>query len=47
MDGNPDKILKMILVICTIYTKFLNQVNNTNKQYNQIGIVALRLEQEL
>ena len=37
----------MILDIRTIYTKYLNQANNTDKQYNQIQTIALGLEQEL
>ena len=37
----------MILNICTIYTKYLNQANNVNKQYNQIHTIALGLEQKL
>ena len=36
MDGNPDGVLKMILDMCTIYTKYLNQANNADEQYNQI-----------
>ena len=36
IDGNPDEVLKMILDIRTIYTKYLNQANNADKQYNQI-----------
>ena len=31
IDRNPDKVLKIILDICTIYTKYLNQANNTNE----------------
>lgn len=42
-----DGVLKMILNICTIYTKYLNQPKNADKQYHQIRIVALGLEQEM
>lgn len=31
IDGNPNAILKMILDMHTIYTKYLNQANNGNK----------------
>lgn len=31
----------------TIYTKYLNQVNDVNKQCNQIKTIALEIEQEL
>ncbi len=31
MNGNFDRVLKMILDIRTIYTKYLNQANNANK----------------
>ena len=37
----------MILDMRTIYTEYLNQANNVDKQCNQIQTVALRLEQEL
>ena len=47
MDRNPDGVLKMILDMRTIYTKYLNQANNADKQCNQIRTVALGLEQEL
>lgn len=47
IDRNSDRILKIILDIPTIYTKYLNQANNADKLYNQIWIVALGLEQEL
>ena len=36
MDRNPDGVLKMILDMRTIYTKYLNQANNADEQYNQI-----------
>ena len=32
IDKNPDGVLKMILDICNIYIKYLNQANNANKQ---------------
>ena len=47
MGGNPNGVLKMILNMHTIYTKYLNQTNNADKQYNQIQTVTLRLEQKL
>ena len=47
IDKDSDKVLTMILDIYNIYTKYLNQVNHTNKQYNQIQTIALGLEQEL
>lgn len=47
IDSNSDKFLKMILDMRTIYIKYLNQLNNANKYYHQIRIIALRLEQEL
>ena len=47
MNRNPDTVLKMILDMCTIYTKYLNMANNADKQYNQISTIALGLEQEL
>ena len=47
MDRNPNGVLKMILDMRTIYTKYLNQANNADKQCNQIRTVALGLEQEL
>ena len=31
IDRNPNEVLKMILEICNIYTKYINQVNNANK----------------
>ena len=31
MDRNSDRVLKMILDMHTIYTKYLNQANNANK----------------
>ncbi len=43
IDRKPDGVLKMILDICIIYTKYLDQANNADKQYNQIWTVALRL----
>lgn len=36
MNRNPDEILKMISDMRTIYTKYLNQANNADKQYNPI-----------
>ena len=47
MDRNPDGVLKMILDMRTIYTEYLDQANNADKQYNQIRTIALGLEQEL
>ncbi len=47
MDRNPDGVLKMILDMRTIYTEYLDQANNADKQYNQIRSVASGLEQEL
>lgn len=46
MNKNPQKVLIIILNICTIYTKYLNQANNPNKKCNQIYIIALKLKQE-
>ena len=31
IDRNPNRVLKMILDMHIIYTKYLNQANNTNK----------------
>ena len=31
IDKNPDRVLKMILDMCTIYIKYLNQTNTANK----------------
>ena len=47
MDRNPNGVLKMILDMRTIYTKYLNQANKVDKQCNQILTVALELEQQL
>ena len=47
MDRNPDGVLKIILDMCIIYTEYLNQANNADKQCNQIWTVALVLEQKL
>lgn len=47
MYRNLNGVLKIILDIPTIYTKYLNQANNADKQYNQIQTVALGLKQEL
>ena len=47
MDRKPDGILKMILDMRIIYTKYLNQANNANKQCNQIQAIALKSEEEL
>ena len=47
MDKNLDGVLKIILDMHIIYTKYLNQAYNANKQYNQIWIIALALEQKL
>lgn len=47
MDKNSNGILRMILNMYTIYTKYLNEANHINKQYNQISIITLTLQQEL
>lgn len=41
----PNGGLKIILDMPIIYTKYLNQANNVDKQYNQILTVALELKQ--
>ncbi len=47
MDKNPDRILMMILNMCNIYIKYLNQANHADEQYIEIQTIVLRLEQEL
>lgn len=47
MDKNTNRVLIKILDRYTIYTKYLNQTNNVNKQYNQIKTIALDLKQKL
>ena len=39
--------MKIILDMRIIYTKYLNQANNADNQYNQIQTVDLGLEQKL
>lgn len=46
MEKNPDKVLKMILDIHNIYTKYLNQANYTNNHCKKIRTIDLRLEQK-
>ena len=36
IDKNINRIQKIILNIYTIYTKYLNQISNAIKSYNQI-----------
>ena len=47
MDKDPDEVLTMILDICNIYIKYLNQANHVDKQCKKIRTIALRLEQKL
>lgn len=47
MDRNLDGVFKMILDMYTISTKYLNQANNANKQYNHIWTVSLGLAKEI
>ena len=47
MDKDPDRVLTMILDMCNIYTKYLNQANHADKQCKKIRTIALGLEQEL
>lgn len=47
MDKNPNRVLTIILDMHTIYTKYLNETNHMNKQYNQILIIVLKLEYKL
>ena len=47
IDKDPDGVLTIILDMHNIYTKYLNQANHANKQYQEIWTIALRLEQEL
>lgn len=42
IDKNADRVIRIIFDIGNIYTKYLNQANNTSKKCNHIHIVALR-----
>ena len=36
INKNLNGVLRIILDIYTIYTKYMNQANNADKQYNQV-----------
>lgn len=47
MKKDPRDILSMILDMRSIYIKYLDKVNKTNKEHNKIYTCALELGQEL
>lgn len=47
IDKDPDGVLSMILDMRSIYTEYLNQANEADKQRDQICTLALGLEQDL
>ncbi len=47
IEKDPKGILSMILDMQNIYTKYLDQANKVDKEYNEICIYMLELEQEL
>ncbi len=46
IDKDPDEVLTMILDMCNIYTKYLNQAKHADEQCKEIRTIALELEQE-
>ena len=45
-DKNFDEVLTMILNMRNIYTKYLNQINQADKQCKKFETITLGLEQE-
>ncbi len=47
IEKDSKRVLSMILDMQSIYTKYFDQVNEADKERNEIHTCALRLEQEL